>query len=429
MAVRSTPAVVGARHAPLSPAQFAIWLRDRMTGDPTLYREHACYELLGPLDPKRFAAALRAAVAAHPAFGAAVLPGFHGVPELHLDQHIIEVEHRHVTEGELADVLDHESLTGPALDGGPLTRCLLLSVTPERHVMLMVWHHLVADGMALRVLLETLQDCWDDPARLPEAGGPTVCDANLAYLAAAESAAARERARAAADRLTGLALQPLPRTGAGAGASRREVIGEGVGAVDGLAQAAVAARLTVPMLLAAACRRAAGEVLGLEDFLLGCVTAGRWLPDFEKVVGCFVNTVLVPANSGLELPVREHVRSGARELAAAVARQDIPFTAVAGHLLRDARPRPRAFPQIYLSMDTPTPLRLTGLECRRVRIPHAQAKFDVTLIVEYDRGGVHGVLQYRDDVLTPATAQRFVRVFLARLRELPGALVRPSPAR
>src|SRR5262249_26342187 len=91
--------------------------------------------------------------------------------------------------------------------------------------------------------------------------------------------------------------------------------------------------------------------------------------------------------------------------------------------------RPTAFPQLYLSTDGPLPLELAGLRCERRRIRHAQAKFDVALVVEFAATGVCGTLHHHPAVLAPASAERLVAAFLARLRELVGGAPAPRPVR
>jgi hypothetical protein len=403
---------------PLNPAQQAIWMHQLVAGEPTLYLEHTCHDLRGDLDEARLVAALRRALAAHPVFGAEIRVE-RGVPSLVLGVHDIAVEQVTSTPDGLAALLDRESFTlptGATLVGGPLTRCLLVTVSPTHRVLLLVWHHLLADATALRLFRDTLSACWDgrDPDPLPV----TVCDANAQQLAAAASPTGRQRALAAADRVRGLDPQPLgPATG-GAAESRCRVITHTAGGVPGLWRAATALRVTPPMLLAAAYQRAVGEVLGLSEFLYGVVLAGRSVPASERVVGCFVNTALLRGDGDPATPARDLVRRSGRALVTALAEQDVPFGAVAAHLLRDLRPRPKGFPQLYLSMDVNHPLHLSGVDGEQRRIYHAQAKFDVALVVEHAADGVRGALHHRTSVLAEDRADQLVTAFLAHLRGL-----------
>jgi hypothetical protein len=404
------------RSTPLNPAQLAIWVNQQVTTEPGLYVEHVCYDILGELDESRFDEAVRDALAAHPAFGAAVLVE-RGVPRLVLGQYPIDVQRHPVTEADAATLLARASMAGPTPAGGPLSRCVVLEVSHRHRILLLVCHHLVTDGVGIRVFLRTLADRWANGVVAPGSGGD-IRAANESLLAVAASADTRDRAEHIASRFLDLDPLPLPRRTDVPDHSCCVAIDEATGAVPGLAAAAVAARVTVPMLLNAAYQRAVGEVLGLREFLLGCVTTGRTTPESADVVGCFVNTVLQRANGDPTTPLAQLLRTSGLDLADAIGDQDVPFGAVAVRLLRAVDPRPTTFPQLYLSMDAPLLLELAGLQCRRRWIRHPQAKFDVALVVEFTTDGVQGTLHYSRAVLAPATAADLVAAFLARLRDL-----------
>src|SRR5262249_7368059 len=147
--VTATAPAVG-RAVPLSPAQLAIWLHEQVSTEPGRYVEHVCYDIRGELDEAGLAAAGRDALAAHSSFGAVVVAE-RGTPRLIPGRFPIEVQRRRVTGAELPAVLAHESITGVSLAGGPLSRCLVLQVAPDHRVLLLVWHHVVTDGVGLRV--------------------------------------------------------------------------------------------------------------------------------------------------------------------------------------------------------------------------------------------------------------------------------------
>jgi hypothetical protein len=398
------------RSAPLSPAQLAIWMHEQVTAEPALYIEHVCYDLLGPLDRARLETAVRAVLDAHPAFGAQIVADAAG-PRVVPGRFAVEVTWRQVPEPHLADVLAIESLTGVG-GGRPLCRCLLVEARPDHHVLLLAWHHLVTDGVGIRVFLRDLAAAWSG---LPLRPGADMCAANDSVLAHAGGADVRERAERIAERLADLDPQPLPHR-PGLPDSSRCVPVDG-GSMPGLAAAAVACRVTVPMLLNAAYQRAVGDVLDLHEFLLGCVTAGRTTAEAAEAVGCFVNTVLQRASSD----PTDLLRRSARELARALGDQDVPAGAVAARLVRGLRPRPTSFPQLYLSVNEALVFTLDGLDCRRRWIRHAQAKFDVALVLEYTADSVAGTLHHRPAALAPEPAGRLVTAFLTRLHDLMAA--------
>lgn len=390
---------------PLNSAQLAIWIHEARTAEPTLYIEHICFELRGPLDQDRLKSALRVSLDAHPTLGAQIAWGPSGLLVV-AGRFTVEVVFLAAPRPDLTSVLTAESLAGVCREG-PLCRCLVIEVTPSHHILLFVWHHLAMDGQGIRVLLRDLASAWSG---LPVCSEATIYPADENVLDQGDSSA-RQRAAVIAERLADLDPQPLPR--------RHGCLNESLSVpVDeptlGLAVAAKALRVTVPMLLNAAYQSAIGDVLNLGKFLLGCVTAGQISVEAGDTVGCFINTVLQRADSN---PV-DLLRRSSREFARALGDRDVPAGDVATQLLAGLHPRPNSFPQLYLSVDELVVLALDGLDCRRLWIPHAQAKFDVTLCLEYSADRVTGALHYRAAILTPDTAQQLAAAFLLRLQEI-----------
>ncbi|HTJ66856.1 MAG TPA: amino acid adenylation domain-containing protein [Actinospica sp.] len=410
----------GAQTAPLAPAQTAIWTHQQVSKDPQIYLEHVCYEIRGAVNSNTLIDAVERALAAHPVLGGAI-ETVNGTPRLALGRHTLKVEsvtpaRQPLSEAELRAVVERESLEGIDLDGGPLLRCVLIPTgDDDRRLLLLVWHHLVMDGYSLRVLLSDIESCYADARRRPTPAAFTTCDLNLRQLARVATPESATRVRTAADRVSH--LNPLPLTNSTAeGTSHTLVVSERLGRVPGLGAAATAAGYSIPVLISAAYQRAVGEVFGLGDFLTGCVTSGRVSADEESVVGCFANTVLLAGNGAADAPTDELLRRSAAELVRGLRDQDLPFTSVAGQLLRDVRPRPRYFPQLYLSMDVASPLRLRGLTTSRYRTFHdTQAKFDAALILEYGPDGVCGMVQYRKPTLSQGTAEALVEALIAQL--------------
>ncbi|KOV71751.1 hypothetical protein ADL01_19730 [Streptomyces sp. NRRL WC-3618] len=414
----------GAVRGPLSPAQLAMWMHETVTDNPELYIENACFELRGSLDAGLLTAALEATFAAHPVFGSTVTADG-SLPVQQLGVHRIAV--RRVSAAEAGDTASaaeafvlRESRTGIDLSGGPLTRCLLITVAEDHHILLFVWHHLVVDAVSFQVFLDDLHRRYADPAFLPEPSPVTACDLNARETAALDHPATRARAAEAVTRLKGVELLPL--------AGRRIVLdaadacGLPVEIAFGTALPAPTAvgriGTTLPALLSAAFQRAVGETLGLQDFPLGLVTAGRTENHSSRATGCFVNTVLLRADGDPHTAPESAVLAAAEQLAQAVSEQDLPFSAVAAELLRDVNPRPRSFPEVCLSMSTAIRLELPGATCVRRRLRHPQPKFDLALIVEYAQGGLSGELHYRRQLIDDATAGRVVTAFAGQLAVL-----------
>ena len=81
---------------------------------------------------------------------------------------------------------------------------------------------------------------------------------------------------------------------------------------------------------------------GQDDFLLGTATADRARPEWERVVGYFLNQVALRANISGDQTFRallEHTRDHVYE---ALEHQDYPFGLLVKRLQPEARPQPLA---------------------------------------------------------------------------------------
>ncbi|MFG3700938.1 AMP-binding protein [Micromonospora sp. NPDC047620] len=389
------PSEVGARRAPLTPEQLGLWLHDELDPGTDLYVEPVWFSTTASVDRGRLAAALRRAVAAHPAFGAG-LRLVDGLPELVLDRHPPTVE--------LVDLTD-----GPALDAEvrararrpfdtttePLLRCAVLG-SGDRTDLLLVWHHLVVDAWSLRLFLADLARCHDDPAWSPPPPAATLCDLNLRRSARVADAAAREAVRATAARVRGIAgPAPVP------GGTGRTVVTRPVRAT---ARALTrAGDGTVTELAAAAYARALGTLLDRDAVVVGCATTTRRAADEFDVAGYAVNTVLLPCTD-LRTPWPDTLGRVRAELRRAVAEQ-APFREVAAEVLRGTGAPPGAYPTCYLD-SVEEPELVTGrVTWRRRELRRSANRFPVCLTLRQYPGGALSVLVEADGrALTPDAA-------------------------
>ena len=349
--------------------------------------------------------ALRAALDAHPSLGGRIVAD-HGALRMHAGALAVEVAFMTVPEADIAEVLAVESVTGVSREG-PLTRCLVLEVAPSHHTLLIVWHHLAMDGASLRILLRDLTSAWAGrPVERESTAGPG--EQNTVVVSDSRT---RSRALAIAERLSDLDPQPLPRRHGVPDVPLRVTINQ---PAPDLAATARACRVTVPMLINAAYQCAIGDVLGLDEFILGCVTAGRGATSEAAVIGTFANTVLQRGNSS----PAGILRRSSCEFLGAIKGQEVPAGAVFKQLLAGVQPRPTSFPQLYLSLEAAFTLAMDGLRSCRHRIWHAQGKFDVMLSLEYTADGVTGMLHHRNIIMEPDTAERLAATFVSRLQSI-----------
>ncbi|GAA2360296.1 hypothetical protein Cme02nite_37370 [Catellatospora methionotrophica] len=137
-----------------TPAQHGMWLTERLGLAATAYHMPLPVWLDGPLDPARLADACTAAVARHPVLsctfteldGELLLTPAADAPSLVVGG----------TPDDLAAFVRERTVAPFDLVSGPLIRFDLVPAGPDRHLLLIVAHHLVFDGESKEILLADL---------------------------------------------------------------------------------------------------------------------------------------------------------------------------------------------------------------------------------------------------------------------------------
>ncbi|MGA4956518.1 non-ribosomal peptide synthetase [Streptomyces lavendulocolor] len=237
----------------------------------------------------------------------------------------------------------------------------------EREVLAVVLDHAVCDGTSLARIVEELGAAY---AEGPGAGAPAPADVDagltayreavLLQLDAEDRAASPESLAYWGDRLRAVRdRSPAPRPGAPAAGARPS------GSAHALLPSP-AGGVPFPELLDA-CRAAARALYGPGHVVpLGYPWGGR-PPGAERVLGCFLNTVVFPAATG-------SAPSGAEVTADTwwddLDRADVPFDAVV-HAAREAGSGWSGRLDGLLTVDDSRqrpPLRLAGIEGREVHV-------------------------------------------------------------
>ncbi|MBX7100990.1 MAG: amino acid adenylation domain-containing protein, partial [Myxococcaceae bacterium] len=396
-----TPDAPAGFEVPASPGQRQLWLVQQLARGSSAYHMPFALELDGALDVGALRSALQAVVDRHEALRTRFVER-----DGTLFQVIDATQTLAFSTGEVPgeDALHRESLRlaeAPFdLASGPLLRCRLLQHAPGRARLVVVFHHLVADGWSLDVFASELVaayraalagSVWAPPElplqyadlsehqrELLEAGG---AEAALAHFRTVLAGA--EPARAPS----------LPGSGEPAGQARVHRFSVSADPVRSLARA----RKTTPFaVLLAATQLAVQRLTGEAAPCVGTVASGRDRSETHGLIGYFVNT----------LPLRDAVDPRA-SFAAVVDRaaltaqrafdhQALPFDTLVQSLPvpRDERGQALFRVMLVLNPSVAPPLELPGLSARGAELPTGEAKFDLVLSFSEAGEALHAHLEY-----------------------------------
>jgi non-ribosomal peptide synthetase component F len=180
------------------------------------------------------------------------------------------------------------------------------------------------------------------------------------------------------------------------------------------------------MVLLSAFQTLLWRYTGSDDILIGTPIAGRNDPQFEKLIGLFVNTLVIRGDLSGNPTFRELLCRTKKTTLEAYEHQDLPFEQLVQLLKpeRSLRFTP-LFQVMFVFQNAPKQvLDLPGLRLEEYEFDSGSSKFDLTLeIVEQD--GLYCTLEYSTALFDKQSIQRLAGHFETLLGDLaksgPGA--------
>ncbi|WP_031470136.1 non-ribosomal peptide synthetase, partial [Sciscionella sediminilitoris] len=439
---------------PLSLAQRRLWFLHKLEGPNATYNMPTALRLTGTLDETALRAALDDVVGRHEVlrtvFGEEA-DGPYQVVHEDLPQRQETVD---VTEDELLPALSAAARHRFDLTAEAPLRVWLFRLAPGDHVLLLVLHHIIADGWSLEILARELGQAY--AARLA-GGAPNWPELPMRY---ADHALRQERGLGSAEdpesmlsrqldfwtrTLSGLPGEldlPADRPRPGVASYRGDRIEfEIPAAVHGAARALARSQsVSVFMVMHAALATLLTRLTGGTDIPIGTPVAGREDEAAERLIGLFINTLVLRVDTGGDPSFAELLRRVRQTDLSAYAHQDVPFERVVEAVspVRSLARHPLF--QVLLASSAGNPgtggRTLAGLTASPYRLGTGTSRFDLyfSLVEHHDeRGaaaGVRGGLEFSTDLFDRATAEalvaRFVRVLSAAV-DAPGRSIRELP--
>ncbi|WP_368857955.1 amino acid adenylation domain-containing protein [Streptomyces sp. 43Y-GA-1] len=383
---------------PLSFAQRRLWFLNRFEENSSAYNVPMAVRLTGELDPDALRRALGDVLARHEALRT-VFPDDRGRPrQLVLPAGLPDVRVEPAAEDGLSATLAEAANTGFALDRELPLRVRVFRTGEQEHVLLLVLHHIAADGWSLAPLARDLSAAYtarlagEAPRWRPlpvQYADYTVWQREvLGDEGDPESPIARqlshwyETLSGLPDEIALPADRPRPQTPSRiAGSVGVDLPAAVHGQLTALAREAnVSLFMVVQAGLAALLHRlGAGD-----DIPLGSLIAGRTDEALDDLVGFFVNTLVLRTDVSGDPTFRELLERVREADLAAYAHQDVPFERLV-EVLNPTRSLARhPLFQVMLSFQNAenAELALPGLSVEPLRIGLDAAKFDLSFNLE-----------------------------------------------
>jgi amino acid adenylation domain-containing protein/non-ribosomal peptide synthase protein (TIGR01720 family) len=416
------------RVLPLSFAQERLWFLDQLVPNNAAYHIPAAVRLEGTLVVVALEATLNQIIRRHEVLRTTFTP-VDGHPaqmiatELTIRLSIIDLQTLPdaTQEPEIARLTTAEAQRPFDLTQGPLLRGMLFKLDPRTHILLFTMHHIIADGWSGGVLVQeiaALYPAWvageaDEAERrlhdLPiQYADYAVWQRQWMQGAVLEDQLAYWKRQLADVPVLRLPTDhPRPAAQTFRGATHRFLLAKPL--ADALTALSQREDVTLFMTLLAAFQVLLTRYTSQDDIAVGTPVANRTRAELERLIGCFVNMVVMRTDLGGNPSFREVLHQVRQVALGAFTHQEVPFEQVVD-AVRPSRGLSHTplFQVVFILQNTPMPsLELPGLSMSEQPIESATVQFDLVLNLAETTDGLKGWLNYNTDLFEATTIARF----------------------
>ncbi|MGA6186334.1 non-ribosomal peptide synthase/polyketide synthase [Nocardia iowensis] len=417
-------------HIPLSLAQQRMWFLNQFDPASAANNIPFAIRLSGALDVSALQAAITDVIERHetlrtvyPAIDGTgyqvVLPAAQAVPDL---------APKPLAEHELVDWLRGFALAGFDVAAAVPLRIALAELSPSEHVVVVVVHHIAADGASVAPFLRDLLGAF-----LSRRNGapPALAPLPVQYadytlwqrevlgdendpdsVAAAQIAYWRDALAGIPDRLDLPADRPRPAVASGGGAEYTfEVSAEVHRGLTDLAQRAGASEF---MVVHAAFAALLARLAGTDDITIGTPVAGRGERELDGLIGMFVNTLVLRTTIDPGASFHDLLAATKETDLAAFSHAELPFERLVEVLdpVRSQAHHPLFQVALFFQNMSKAHVELPGLSAHAVDFDGAVAKFDLQLtVVPKEDSGFSAQFTYATELFDETTIAQFAHRF------------------
>ncbi len=421
------------REKALSSGQQRLWYLDQSEPQSGAHNLAVFLRLEGVLDREALQRSLREIVRRHEILRTALLP-VDGAPETRVmpaddwDLAFSDLRAQAGSDSSLTTILESELRRPFDLAAGSMIRATLMQTGDLEAILTLVIHHIAMDGWSFGVLGRELTALYS----AYHAGvSPQLPELQIQY--SDYSAWQREWLESGVlaaelpywkERLQGAGMVELPSNRPRPAVTtyrgrriRHELSPEAFAAVRNVTRNE---GVTLYMALLSAFYLLLNRYTGQTDVTVGGVVAGRDRPEFENLIGLFINSLALRTNLAGDPTVRELLGRAKETTLDALAHQHVPFDQLVA-ALQPHREFNRApfFGLMFNLQNMPqASLDLPGLNIYPVEMDKTTAGYDLT-VEAYETGkSIRLDLEYSTDLYDETTVRGFVAHFERLLVEM-----------
>jgi len=425
---------------PLSYGQRALWFLYQLAPDNPAYNIIGAARILGDLDVAALRQAFQHLANRHSSLRTRFAVDESG-PVQRIDEYqkvsLGEIDASSWTDELLNERMIEESHARFNLEQGPLLRVNLYRQSNQRHVILLVVHHIVVDLWSLAVLMNELGKAYDaqksgQPVRLDPL--PFQYSDYVRWQGELLTGSEGERLQSywqnqLAGHCTALDLptdRPRPLMQTYHGDSLMFAVNSDL--TQKLNALGRAHDATDYMTLMTAFQVLLYRYTGQEDLLVGSPTTGRSRASFAPLVGYFVNPIVIRGDLKTALTFEDFLNQMRSTVLGAFAAQEFPFALLVDRLRPERDPsRTPIFNVMFVFQQAPAfdqssisgfalgqagaQIRIGDLCFESLNLDQHISQFDLTLTMAEVDDGLAGTIQYNTDLFGQGTIARMAANF------------------
>lgn len=434
--------------APLSLSQQGLWLVNQLEPDSAAYNVPAAFRIRGPVDSRALRKAIDGVIQRHEVLRTSFVVSDGQPKQVILERcegclREVDLSSLNQAQGPAIEALTaQEFRRGFDLAKGPLISAVLVRLGPEDHALLVTLHHIVSDAWSMGVLwreVEALYKAHRDGSS-PDLQPLDIQYGDYAIWQRQRLDGLRLRQQLAHWRrvLEGVPLLRLPSDrlrppvqSFRGGSQPLTLPGRLMGSLRQLARREETSLFVVILgALMTLLHRATGQ----DDVLLSTAVANRSRPEFEPLIGFFVNVLPLRGDLSGALSFTALIRQLRQVVLDAFSHQDTPFEKIVEELQPKRSPSHHPLVQAVMALyESPqhTALQMSGLDVRPLEQGVQFCRMDLEFLFWESRGapptagsersaaekeaGLEGLWNYNLDLFEPATIKGMIAQFTALL--------------
>jgi amino acid adenylation domain-containing protein len=414
-----------AAQCPLSYGQQRLWFMQQLEPGSCAYNLPAAVRLKGELNIGALQASLDHIVSRHESLRT-VFSEVDGQPVQKIkeawgvEMPVIDVSSmpEEWKQEEVIRIARREAETAFDLSVGPMMRAKLVKVDDEEHVLNLTLHHIVTDGWSMGVMIEEMVKLYEGYERGEEVELEELAiqygDYAVWQREWLKGEELEEHLKYWKEKLEGApeVLELRKRRGRARegerGGRKKKRLSEGLS--KEIKEVSRQARVTMYMMLLGAFKVLMSRYTGQEDIVVGTPIAGRERVETERVIGIFVNTVVIRSEVRGDRSYREVLRGVREAVLEAQSHQEMPFEKIV-EAMRPERSLSHSplfqvmFDQAVTRSELPS---LSSLNATYLDINFASAKFDLRMSVAKEGTALVASMEYDQELFDEPTIERML---------------------